>query len=333
MFVDQLIPDRSLVLVTGKPKHGKSFVAIDILDTICLGQAVFGAFKPSRGGTVLYVCMEDGEYETANRLLARGMRPDDERPFYVINGRLLLTDPRALAHLRTTIEELKPNIVVLDTAREACGIRDWTDPAEVSDKIRAVRELAREFCPILLVSHNRKADGTFGDEIAGTNAFTSSVDGWISIQKKEPQENGNLRLWTSIEGRGTMRGEPVLEMDTHTLHVRLVAQDEIATESVAKREERTRGDREKLIDTFVSFGVPCTVPELSHKMGLSYAVVSTLVKDLIDSKLVMMAGTRPNAGRGRPSTLYALTPSSSGRSDALRDPSESRLSSLGADEL
>ncbi len=51
----------------------------------------------------------------------------------------------------------------------------------MGERIRPIREFAREHCSVLLIAHNRKAasdDG--GDEISGSNAFASSVDGWIS---------------------------------------------------------------------------------------------------------------------------------------------------------
>src|SRR5438045_1790734 len=61
MLVEDLLPDRSLFLLAGKPKAGKSFLALDIADAVCQGRAVFGNYRVNLPGPVVYVGMEDGE--------------------------------------------------------------------------------------------------------------------------------------------------------------------------------------------------------------------------------------------------------------------------------
>src|SRR4051812_32712602 len=68
MLVERLLPDHSLFLLTGKPKAGKSFLALDIADSISRGSAVLGALRVNRRGPVLYLAMEDGKIELARRL-------------------------------------------------------------------------------------------------------------------------------------------------------------------------------------------------------------------------------------------------------------------------
>ena len=58
MLVDRLLPDHSLCLLTGKPKTGKSFLALDIADRISSGVPVFGELTVNRPGPVLYLAME-----------------------------------------------------------------------------------------------------------------------------------------------------------------------------------------------------------------------------------------------------------------------------------
>src|SRR5689334_5649174 len=38
MLIEGLLPDRSLFLLAGKPKAGKSFLALDIADAVCQGK-------------------------------------------------------------------------------------------------------------------------------------------------------------------------------------------------------------------------------------------------------------------------------------------------------
>src|SRR5690348_6215699 len=42
MLVDRLLPANSLFLLTGKPKAGKSFLALDIADSVSRSAPVFG---------------------------------------------------------------------------------------------------------------------------------------------------------------------------------------------------------------------------------------------------------------------------------------------------
>jgi len=62
-LVDGLFPDNSLILVTGKPKHLKTFVVLDVAESVCLGEKVFGQHTVNRPGPVVYLGMEDGPYE------------------------------------------------------------------------------------------------------------------------------------------------------------------------------------------------------------------------------------------------------------------------------
>ena len=219
MLIEGHLPDKSLFILAGKPKHCKSFVALSVALEIARHQRAFGQYEISRSGSVVYLAMEDGEFEVANRLLKHRL-PGEDLPLHLCTEGFRMATTEAVEALAERIRPLNPVLLVIDTATEALGIRRWEDRGEVSQKLRPLRELiARQLCSVLLVAHNRKADGESGDEIAGSNAFTGAVDGWWSIHKKEVQPNGNVLLHYRREGRGGVRGEGVLEMDTHSLKV------------------------------------------------------------------------------------------------------------------
>lgn len=272
----------------------------------------------------------------ANRLLKRGIKADDTRPLYLLSGRLNIAQPAHLAHIRSVLDDLKPVLLCIDTAREGCGVRDWTDPSEVADKLRPIRSIARDYCSVMLVAHNRKADGANGDEISGTNALTSSVDGWISIKRKEIQSNGNLRLFAETDGRAGMRGDMVFEMDTSDLHFRLITDEELETarrqERETEQERRRQAVRDAIADTP---GAKATVIEISDRCQLGYDTVKSLVREMLDSGDLARAGEKASGGRGRPSPVYEViygkTTSIPREREIIpqinpyRDPSESRL--------
>jgi hypothetical protein len=309
MLVDRILPDKSLVLLAGKPKAGKSLAAIDMADSVCQGKDVWGCFPTNRKGPVVYLGMEDGKYEIANRLLARGMKPGDERQLHVCYRRLNLSLPESMVHLRQMMVGIDPVLVVIDTAREALGIADWSNAGEVVDKVRPLRDFARDVCSVLLVAHNRKAVAEdSGDEIAGTNAFTGAVDGWISAFKTQKSKELH-RLHLKADGRGGMRDEFILDMNLKTLRFRTLTEEESEQER-RTAEEETR--KEKFIEfahAVESLGNEATAVQISDATGTEYRNSKIIVGEMIQRRYLVDSGKRLNTGTaGRPAVLYTLGP-------------------------
>ena len=159
-------------------------MALDILEAVAKGVPVFGVHKVT--GPARSFIRHGGRRGPNRGAYAEARSPTRYGvPFKLQTERIILPTPSVWLCSKRELEKIKPVLIVVDTAREALGIKRWEDSSEVGDKLRPVRELARELCSVLLVAHNRKMDGSNGDEIAGTNGFTSNVDGWASIQKKE----------------------------------------------------------------------------------------------------------------------------------------------------
>ena len=67
-FVDDILVE-GLTLLAGKPKKGKSYLALDMSLSIAVGRQAFLKF-PTRQSKVLYVSLEDGERRIKRRLLS-----------------------------------------------------------------------------------------------------------------------------------------------------------------------------------------------------------------------------------------------------------------------
>ena len=300
MLIEGLLPDRSLFLLSGKPKAGKSFLALDMAFAVRTGVDVFGKYKVNRPGPVVYLAMEDGEYEIANRLLARGRgrEADDSAGIDICAERFVLSDAERMDVLRRQLEEIAPSLLIVDTAAEALGIRDWLNRGEITDKVGSLRDLARQVCAVLLVSHNRKSDGDSGDEIAGSNAFTGAVDGWISAYKVECLPNGNRRLYLRTEGRGGVRGELAVEMDTKTLHFTALS----AEEAAQGKEDAARDEwASKIARAIEDYGGKATVKQISELLEWPYQTVVRHVRQLAASGFLADTGERvtpPGGGAG-----------------------------------
>ncbi len=305
MLIDRLLPDRSLVLLTGKPKAGKSFFALDLADSICRGVPALHNLDVSNPGPVIYLALEDGRIELARRLAQRRFQAANYQLFF-IDEPFSLTEPVHFARFRKQVEAVRPRLIVVDTAAEALDIRDWINRSEILAKIAPIRGLARAICTVLLIAHNRKADGDMGDEIDGSNALAGAVDGWISAYKTERRPNGNLRLFLRLEGRGGVGHEIVAEMEHTSLTFTLILPEEVesdaeaarARQRVYKREERYTIARGKLRD----LGGQAHIAQLAAAMGESYKIAwaviremeaNAVVEEIQPSKSSHTAGRRP----------------------------------------
>lgn len=308
-LVDTLLPEKALVLVTGKPKAGKTFLAMDIASAVAEGKPVFGSFTVNRPGPIGIVGMEDGQNEIANRLKFRGLREDsDDIPIHICAERFRLSDPRNMDILEGMITAFSPTLLVIDTAREALGVADWNNAAQVSDAVRPLRDFARKHCTIVLVAHNKKGafDHDEGDEISGSNALTSSVDGWISANKVEVQANGNRRLFLAVVGRGGMEGKPVVEMDTTNTHFRLVPPEELGGEAMMSELATKRKRWEPYLTALDNMPSKMgTVNTLVDAVGASRPTVQRIVKELLDAReIIEVDGASKVDSAGRPAAQY-----------------------------
>ena len=303
MLIEGILPDRSLFLLSGKPKAGKSFLALDMAYAVRQGLDVFGKYKVNHPGPVVYLAMEDGEYEIANRLLARGRgrEAEDSAGISICAERFVLSDPERMDILRAQLEEIKPSLLIVDTAAEALGIRDWLNRGEITDKVGSLRDLARQVCAVLLVSHNRKSEGDAGDEIAGSNAFTGAVDGWISAYKAEALANGNRRLFLRTEGRGGVRGELAVEMDTKTLHFTA-----LSAEEAAQGKENAAKDQvaEQVKQAIEGYGGRATTKQISDFWEWSQPTTSRRIQTLVASGFLTETGERFASGQGGPTSAF-----------------------------
>ncbi len=304
MLIEGLLPDRSLFLLSGKPKAGKSFLALDMAYAVREGKDVFGTHKVNRPGNVVYLGMEDGKYEIANRLIARGRKREDEGGLMVCSERFVLSDPERMDWLRAQLEPLNPSLLIVDTAAEALGIRDWLNRGEITEKVGLLRDLSRKLCAVLLVSHNRKSEGEAGDEIAGSNAFTGAVDGWISAYKAESLANGNRRLFLRTEGRGGVRGELAVEMDTKTLRFSSLSASEIEHSKAKDATDEMAG---KIARAIEDYGGKATVKQISEMMEWPHNTVNRHVQRLTASGFLAVLDERFAPHNGGPAAaLYRV---------------------------
>lgn len=171
----------SLAWLSGKPGHGKTFVAVDLACSIATGLPWFE--HETRQGLVLYVIAE-GARGLSQRVDAwHGARGVQPAGVLFLPIAVQLGDARRLLELVEIVEEMKPALVVVDTqARTTIGLEENSarDMGMVVASVDQVRRAAGS-C-VLVVHHEARA----GENLRGSTAIEGAADTIIRASKDGP---------------------------------------------------------------------------------------------------------------------------------------------------
>lgn len=192
-IVDNILP-RGTMLITGKPKTRKSWLALNLAMAVASGGKALGHFQ-AQAGDVLYIDLEMGQKRLHHRLHV--VSPEMEPP----KGLQFATKwpPVGMGFETWLREYLKARpytrLVVVDTL---VGVRAqrkrYEDPYEADKRFtQALTNLCQEFpIAMVIIHHSRKADGSdVIDDASGSTGLTGGVDNY-----------GALRLSSDEKGAG-----------------------------------------------------------------------------------------------------------------------------------
>lgn len=183
----------SLTLVGGDPGIGKSTLMLQLSNALA-----------KQGLTVLYVCGEESVEQTSMR--ARRLNID--------NDNLLLLSETNFSLIKAQIDNIKPNILIVDSIQIVYKSEITSAPGSVSQ----VRETATEFMHIakghgiatFLIGHVTKSG-----EIAGPRVLEHLVD---SVLYFEGDKQHNYRMIRVVKNRfGPTDEIAVFQMQAHGL--------------------------------------------------------------------------------------------------------------------
>ncbi len=214
--IPDLVPE-GLTLLAGKPKTGKSWLALDFALAAAGGACALGTI-PCEAGPVLYLALEDTKRRLQGRMravLQSTPAPDDME----FKTEWRLCDQGGLADIRTWMEAVSsrtPRLLIVDTLQKVRGTRK-RDAGVYEDDYRVIADfkvLADEFqVPIMLVTHLNKAGN---DDpimaVSGTAGITGSAD-TILVLKREPNDP-NAVLY--VRGRDVNEAELAIQFDNQT---------------------------------------------------------------------------------------------------------------------
>lgn len=185
-ILPDILPDGT-TLLCGKPKAGKSVLALNICLAVALGGKALGNIQVEQGD-VLYLSLEDGERRVKERLglLLEGSDPPEALDIACKWSRI---DESGIADMENWLGR-HPNarLIVVDTLkrirpRENVG---QTLYGQDYDSIQPLSELTKKWNVALIVNHHlnkmRDADDPM-DLISGSTGLTGAVDNAFVVKK------------------------------------------------------------------------------------------------------------------------------------------------------
>ena len=241
-LITELWAQQAVGILGGEPKCCKSFLALDMAVSVASGRPCLRQFSVCRTGPVLLFPAEDSLPVVRQRLagICRAAGTTIEQlPLYVITApRLLLDVPQDRQRLRSTVEAIRPRLLVLDPFIRLHRA-DENASKEVAPLLGYLRELQREFATaVLLVHHARK--GSAGDRPGQALRGSSDLHGWgdsnlylrrkaqglsLSIEQRAAASRNNIPLALSDESDALALAvieEPAVEPQSASVHQRII---------------------------------------------------------------------------------------------------------------
>ena len=206
--IDGVLPAGALALLVGRPKAGKSLLAIDSLASVALGETFID--RATAQGPAVYLPAEDAIRLVRDRLFTR-IGSERTAPIHVVPADgshdqvVRLDDPESFSRLAATIEAVRPMLVVLDPFREFHH-RKENDSDDMSAVMRPLRNLAHQTdTAIILIHHRNKHASDPALATRGSSAIAGGVDVVMTCELSNESEEGELTpdqtLTIRVEGR------------------------------------------------------------------------------------------------------------------------------------
>lgn len=192
--IENLLIKSGFSILVGSPKEGKSTLARAIIKSVLTGTSFLDLNVNS--GPVIYIALE--EIETQLKKSFEIMNLSNCKELYIHCGPL---DWRERSTLESKIAKLKPSLVVIDTLGRFVNLPDFNDYSLVNEELAKLSYIAREYnCHIMCLHHKNKSEGSFGNQILGSNAIFGAVDNaiFISRKKNEAELNTSPRYGNTI---------------------------------------------------------------------------------------------------------------------------------------
>jgi predicted ATP-dependent serine protease len=270
-----------LALLAGRPKVGKSTLAMAFVAAAVGAEAFLGLAAKARGVLLLTEERRDTLAEKARIL---GLM-DAEAPVYVLsrgdfNG---VEWPEVVRQAMAFCRERELDVLVVDTLDRWTGLRGESENAAgaVNEAMEPLQFAAAAGLAVLALSHQRKSGGEYGEAVRGSNAFTGAVDVVIELERpsRTLQLGGQARVLRSVSRFSSTPEELFFELDGDGF---------VPVTDVA--EKRSDAERAEVLDALERRGEPVNVDDLFEDVDLGKRALRRRLTELRDAGLAVRTG-------------------------------------------
>ena len=289
--VPEILPE-GLTLLAGKPKLGKSWLALSLALSIAAGGIALGK-QPVAQGEVLYLALE----ENARRLQARAQQLPASMTEVPHGLEFALDWPRlaegGLSHLEEYLKtHSNTRLVVIDTWAKVAPKTDTRRCTQYEgdyDALTPLKRVAETYHVSILAVHHLRKTGAADvlDEITGSTGMTGAVDGTLILKR----ERGQMDATLFVTGRDVEREQELaLRFEAETAQWRLLGSAEEVGRTRARREildllrEQAAHDEEGMRPR-----------DIARALEKNYHTTRALLGKMVESREVTRIGGRYSA--------------------------------------
>lgn len=222
---------RSLTLISGKPKSGKSALVLNLVVCVLIGHDFLGRKVADVNRIIIVGTDADAVGEYKDRLLAAGVTPHlaDERLLLVQATRL---DPAFCAQLGTEVRPTAGDLVIFDHLSDMAG--DFNSQADVSSAFAAIRQAAGE-ASVIVLAHSSTAVSQHG--YSSTKPLGSTVIAAKARWLLHVEARGGSERRITTSGNGA-KGESIqLSVGSHVADLAVL---DVVTEEQKQEKRKVR---------------------------------------------------------------------------------------------
>lgn len=198
--VDPIVPSRSIIQVVGYNGHGKSFFVGSMATALAANKPQFGPFFINKPSKVFYLDFDNPARTVLNRFSgfeAMHGDPGANLPIWSpaiipaeMGGNMNLRDADGLKVFEKWMDEIRPDVVVIDTVRNAFGGLDEKNPQEWFHVNRVAKVIRDKYqASVILVHHRNKPNEQGLGREAGSTAQLTDLDTQIIITQVYEDKN------------------------------------------------------------------------------------------------------------------------------------------------
>ena len=268
--VPGIIPE-GLTILGGRPKKGKSFMALQIAHSIATGGKFFD--RDVEQGEVLYYALEDNQRRIKERLIHMGVRPGTPITFrYEIKP----LHEGGISELFTEIIQDRYRYIVVDTLAKASRGIDQNKQALMSRVWAEIQtEAIQHNLPLQFNDHTRKPsiyNSDPIDDIMGSTIKTGAADAILAIYTEQGKPGARLM------GRGR-------EIEDVDLRISWDPETFCWQCDGSSAEIRLSESKQDAIDVICGLG-KSQLNEIASAMGKDRSNVFHTLSDLVNEQLI-----------------------------------------------